>query len=156
MPCAISCMISAIFIIGMIYFYNMTDENKIVKQYKSSLSSDLQNLYKKISRERMIISYQGYVLGVVISLGIIFYNLKIKSLKMNASSLVCTVVATSFITNYFYYMLSPKSDWMLSHMNNQEEVKLWLSMYKEMQFNYHMGLVFGIIAVGMLAFAFRC
>lgn len=156
MPCAISCMISAIFIIGMIYFYNMTDENKIVKQYKSSLSSDLQNLYKKISRERMIISYQGYALGVVISLGIIFYNLKIKSLKMNSSSLVCTVVATSFITNYFYYMLSPKSNWMLSHMNNQEEVKLWLSMYKEMQFNYHMGLVFGIIAVGMLAFAFRC
>ena len=53
-------------------------------------------------------------------------------------------------------MLSPKSNWMLSHMNNQEEVKLWLSMYKEMQFNYHMGLVFGMIAVGMLAFAFRC
>ena len=156
MPCAISCMISAIFIIGMIYFYTMTYENKIVKHYKSSLSSDLQNLYKKISKERMIISYQGYALGVIISLGIIFYNLKIKSLKMNTSSLVCTVVATSFITNYFYYMLSPKSNWMLSHMNNQEEVKLWLSMYKEMQFNYHMGLVFGIIAVGMLAFAFRC
>lgn len=156
MPCALSCMISLIFIIGMIYFYNMTDKSIIVKHYKSSLSKELQQRYEKISKERMNISYQGYALGVIISIGIIFYNLKVKSVKMNTSSLVCTVVATSFITNYFYYMLSPKSDWMLNYMNNPNEVKLWLSMYKEMQFNYHMGLVLGIIAVGMLAFAFRC
>jgi hypothetical protein len=29
-------------------------------------------------------------------------------------------------------------------------------MYREMQYNYHMGLVLGIIAVGILGFAFRC
>jgi hypothetical protein len=69
---------------------------------------------------------------------------------MNTTSLVCTVVATAFITNYFYYMLSPKSDWMLNHMNNKEEIKAWLLMYREMQFNYHMGLVLGIISAGLL------
>ena len=156
MACAISCMISAIFIIGMIYFYNMTDKSAIVKHYKSSLSSDLQKRYEKIKNERANISYQGYALGVILSLGIIFYNLKIKSSKMNTTSLVCTVIATSFLTNYLYYMLSPKSDWMLNHMSNQEEVKSWLLMYREMSFNYHMGLTLGIIGVGVLAFAFRC
>ena len=156
MACAISCMISAIFIIGMIYFYNLTDKSTIVKYYKASLSSDLQKRYDKISKERTNISYQGYILGVILSLGIIFYNLKIKGAKMNTTSLVCTVLATAFVSNYFYYMLSPKSDWMLNHMNNQEEVKAWLLMYREMQYNYHMGLVLGIIAVGILAFAFRC
>lgn len=103
-----------------------------------------------------MISYQGYVLGVIISLGIIFYNLKIKGTKMSNSSLVCTVIATAFITNYFYYMLHRKSDWMLNHVGNQEEVKAWLQMYREMQYNYHMGITLGIIAVGILAFAFRC
>lgn len=156
MVCTISCMISIIFFIGMIYFYNMANKSAVVKQYKSSLSKELQQRYEKISKERMIISYQGYVLGVIISLGIIFYNLKIKSVKMNNSSLISTVIATSFITNYFYYMLSPKSDWMLYHMNDEKEIKSWLLMYREMQFNYHMGLVLGIIAVGILAFAFRC
>jgi len=156
MACAISCMISAIFIIGMIYFYNLSDKSEIVKHYKSSLSSDLQKRYEKITKERTNISYQGYALGVILSLGIIFYNVKVKHLKMNTTSLVCTVIATSFITNYFYYMLSPKSDWMLNHTSNQEEVKAWLLMYREMQHNYHMGLVLGIIAVGILAFAFRC
>ena len=156
MACVISCMISAIFIIGMIYFYNLTDKSDIVKHYKSSLSSDLQKRYEKITKERSNISYQGYILGVIFSLGIIFYNLKIKHSKMNTTSLVCTVVATAFITNYFYYMLSPKSVWMLNYMSNQEEVKSWLLMYREMQYNYHMGLVLGIIAVGILGFAFRC
>jgi len=156
MACAISCMISVIFVIGMIYFYNMTDKSTIVKHYKSSLSSDLQKRYEKITKERTNISYKGYILGVILSLGIIFYNLKIKHSKMNTTSLVCTVLATAFITNYFYYMIHPKSEWMLNHMNNQEEVKAWLQMYREMQYNYHMGLVLGIIAVGILAFAFRC
>ena len=156
MVCAFSCMISAIFIIGMIYFYNLTDKSDIVKHYKSSLSSDLQKRYEKITKERSNISYQGYILGVIFSLCIIFYNLKIKHSKMNTTSLVCTVVATAFITNYFYYMLSPKSVWMLNYMSNQEEVKSWLLMYREMQYNYHIGLVLGIIAVGILGFAFRC
>jgi len=156
MACVISCMISVIFIIGMIYFYNMTDKSEIVKHYKNKLSSDLQKRYDKISKERMIISYQGYAIGFILSLVIIFYNLKIKKSKMETTSLVCIIIATSFVTNYFYYSLSRKSDWMLNHMGTPEEVKAWLQMYREMQYNYHMGLVLGIIAVGIFAFAFRC
>jgi hypothetical protein len=149
-------MISAVFIIGMIYFYNMTDKSTIVKHYKEKLSSDLQKRYDKIAKERMTISYYGYALGVILSLIIIFYNLKIKGAKMTTFALVCTVMATCFLTNYFYYMLSPKSDWMLNNMGNQEEVKAWLQMYREMSYNYHAGLALGIVAVGVLAFAFRC
>jgi hypothetical protein len=156
MACATSCIISVIFLIGMIYFYNMSNKSEIVRHYKDKLSSDLQNRYDKISRERMMISYQGYALGFILSLGIIFYNYKIKGEKLGTTSLVCTVIATAFITNYFYYILHPKSDWMLNHLQNKEEIRVWLEMYREMQYNYHMGLVLGIISVGILAFAFRC
>jgi len=156
MPCSISCMISTVFLIGMIYFYNMTNKSKIVSHYKEKLPSDLQKLYEKISIERRRISIYGYILGLLISLCIIFYNIKIKHNRLKTSSLVCIVMATCFITNYFYYILSPKTDWMLNHINNKEQVSAWLLMYREMSFNYHMGLVLGIIAVGIFAFAFRC
>jgi hypothetical protein len=156
MPCAISCIISCVFIIGMIYFYNMTDKSEIVKHYKEKLPTDLQIRYEKIAKERRKISIHGYILGLIISLFIIFYNLKIKGVKMNTFSLVCTVMATCFLTNYFYYMLSPKSDWMLNHINSPEQVKAWLLMYREMSFHYHAGIALGIIAVGIMAFAFRC
>ena len=147
MACAISCMISAAFIIGMIYFYNRTDKSV----YKDKLSTDLQKKYDTIAKERMTISYQGYIAGIILSLFIIFY----KGVK-NTFSLVCTVMSTCFLTNYFYYMLHPKSDWLLNHMDNQEEVNAWLKMYREMQYNYHAGLALGIVAVGIFAFAFRC
>jgi uncharacterized protein YacL len=156
MACLLSCAISTIFIIGMIYFYNMTNKSKIVNAYKEKMPPDLQKRYEKISEERMRISYQGYILGFVLSLFVIFYNYYFKGAKLNNTSLICTVIAVSFITNYFYYMLSPKSDWMLNHMNSQDQVKGWLLMYREMQFNYHAGLALGIIAVGVMAFAFRC
>ena len=131
----------------------MTYNNAVVTKYKTSLSSDLQKKYDAISKERMMISYQGYILGLCLSLVIIFYNLQIKGVKN--FPLVCTVMATCFLTNYFYYILSPKSDWMLNHMGNQKETSAWLEMYREMSFNYHAGLAFGIVAVGILAFAFR-
>lgn len=156
MPCSLSCMISGIFIIGMIYFYNMTDKSEIVKHYKEKLTYSLQKRYEKIGEERKWISYRGYILGLILSLVIIFYNVKMRGYKLNTISLVCLVMATCFLTNYFYYMLSPKSDWMLNHTTNQEEVKAWLLMYREMSYNYHMGIALGIIAVGVLAFAFRC
>ena len=120
------------------------------------MSSDLQKRYEKITKERISISYYGYGLGFILSLFIIFYNIKLKGVKMKTFSLVCTVMATCFLTNYFYYMLSPKSDWMLNHVNSPEETKAWLHMYREMSFNYHMGLALGIIGAGFIAFAFRC
>jgi len=156
MACTISCMISGIFIIGMIYFYGMTNKSEIVKHYKERLTQPLQDRYERIVKERMMISLRGYILGFILSLFIIFYNVKIKGYKMNTFSLVCAVMATCFLTNYFYYMLSPKSDWMLNHTTSQEEVRAWLQMYREMSYNYHMGIALGIIAVGFLAFAFRC
>ena len=151
MPCSISCAISCIFIIGMIYFYNATDKSEIVKQYKATLPIDLQQRYEKIIEERKRISYQGYGVGLLLSLVILYF-----SRKMNTISLVCTVMATAFLTNYFYYMLSPKSDWMLNHITNKDQVHAWLIMYRTMSYNYHLGIVFGIIAVGIFAFAFRC
>lgn len=156
MPCSISCTISTIFIIGMIYFYNMTSKSKIVKEYKEKLPLDLKLLYEKLAKERMYISYYGYVLGFLLSLFIILYNLKLKNQKLNNISIVCIVMTTCFLTNYFYYILSPKSDWMLNHIKDQASAQAWLKLYRGMQFNYHFGLVLGIIAVGIFAFSFRC
>ena len=116
----------------------------------------MQKLYGKISQERRSISYYGYGLGLLLSLCLIFYYIQIKKVKMNASALVCMATATTFLVHYFYYMLSPKTDWMLNHMKKQEEVNAWLQMYKAMQYNYHMGMALGIIAVAIFASAFRC
>jgi len=161
MPCSSTCLLATALIIAMIYFQNATTKSKIVQEYKKQLPSNLQKLYEKLSAERLRINYYGYTLGLVLSLIIILYNYNLtKNNKLQLSktntSLVCLVIVVSFFTNYFYYILSPKSTYMLEHINSPEQTKAWLAMYREMQYNYHMGFVIGVVAVGVLAYAFRC
>jgi uncharacterized membrane protein YkgB len=156
MCCTITCSIAAVFLLAMIYFNISTLNSDVVKKYKESLPSDLQVVHDKIAKERLSISMSGYLLGLIFCIIIIFYNTTLKRNRLGAKSLVCIVVTTSFLTNYFYYTLSPKSDWMLNHLKTPEQNKAWIEMYRTMKYNYHMGFIFGIISVGLLAFAFRC
>jgi hypothetical protein len=155
MVCYISCSISAIFIIGMIYFYNATHNDPVILNYKSQLSPKQRPIYDNIVAERQRISIQGYSLGAFLSLLLIISNSQYKIFKAPYSS-VCLVLMISFFTNYFYYMLSPKTDWMLNHMESSAQAQAWVKMYRTMQYNYHAGLVLGILGVGVLAYAFKC
>jgi MFS family permease len=127
-----------------------------MQNYEKNLSDKLKKIYKEIVAERTRIYYFGYVLGFVLAAVIILYNIQIKGMKMRWPIMVCITVAVAFITNYFYYILTPKTKWMLENIETPEETKAWLQMYRAMQTYYHGGLVFGIIAVGFAAFAFRC
>uniref|UniRef100_A0A6C0F4T8 Uncharacterized protein n=1 Tax=viral metagenome TaxID=1070528 RepID=A0A6C0F4T8_9ZZZZ len=159
MPCSISCSFALIFIVSMIYMHNAASKSSTMQNYQKQLPADLQNLYKKIVNERLGIYYFGYVLGFILSAIIIFYNYSIRKGKsggLSTASIVCIVIAVSFLTNYFYYILSPKTNWMLDHIKGEDQTKAWLKMYRNMQVYYHSGLVLGIIAVAFFALAFRC
>ena len=154
MVCSTSCIISAVFIIGMIYFYNATSKSQVVQQYRAQLPLPQKAIYDKIAAERLNISLKGYGLGFLLSLFIVYYNYQKKQLQPSAT--VCLVLATSFLTNYFYYTLSPKTDWMLNHVEGKAQTQAWLQMYRTMQYYYHAGLALGILGIGVFAYAFRC
>ena len=156
MPCYISCALATIFVISSIFMSNATQTNKTIQHYQSQLPSNLQNLYAKITEERKRIYYYGYALGLVLSAIVIYYNNNTSRIKMTNTTMVCATITISFLTNYFYYMLSPKTTYMLQHINSPEETKAWLTMYRAMQYYWHAGLVLGIVAVAFLAIAFRC
>jgi len=154
-PCTISCSISAAFLIGMIYMNYAVAKSQIILKYKSQLPENLQKTYEEITNERTRIYYQGYVLGFILSLVIIGTNVYSEHKMLSTMSMICLVLATSFVTNYFYYILSPKKKWMLDYITTPDQTKAWLHMYRGMQVYYHTGLVLGIIAVGIFAHAFR-
>ena len=154
-PCTISCSIAVVFLIGMIYMNYSTAKSQIILKYKSQLPENLRFIYEQITKERMTIYYKGYILGIILSLFIILGNVYLEHKMLSTTSMVCLVLATSFITNYFYYILSPKKNWMLNYITTPEQTKAWLQMYRGMQVYYHTGLVLGIIAVGIFAHAFR-
>jgi len=155
-PCGITCGLSSVFILSMVYMHYSMWDSQIMQKYKNQLPETLQNTYKEIIKERTTIYYIGYLLGFLLSLVIIFYNTQILKNKMGNLGMVCLVVSVSFIVNYFYYMLSPKTKWMLNEINTEEQTKAWLGMYRHMQVYYHSGFVLGLFGVGLFAYAFRC
>ena len=156
MACRWSCLLAAVFIVAMIYFTTSMSDATDMKLYRSEMPNALRNRYDKIVNERRNIYYQGYLLGFAISFLVILTNKYYLRKKFDQFSLVCTVVVISFLTNYFYYILSPKSDWMLNHIQTEKQAKNWLYIYRKHQVAYHTGLVLGIIAMAIFAYAFRC
>jgi hypothetical protein len=154
-PCTISCSISAVFLIGMIYMNYSIVSSQIILKYKAQLPDNLQQIYDEITHERLTISYQGYVLGFILSLVIISANVYSDHKMLSTTSMVCLTLAVSFLTNYFYYILAPKKNWMLNYIKTPEQTQAWLEMYRGMQVYYHTGLVLGLVAVGVFAHAFR-
>lgn len=155
-PCKLSCAVSLVFIIGMVYMMYSINQSDIIKNYEKSLSEELLPVYKKISQERTSIYYYGYFLGFILALIFIVYNSRVKKVPLSSMPLVCIVISISFFTNYFYYILSPKTTYMTDHLQTPEEIQTWGKMYRGMQKYYHTGLVLGLISIGAFGFAFRC
>ena len=152
--CILSCLISIVFLISMIYYTLLFDKNKVINNYKSKLNENQLIKYNKIVNERKEIYFKGYILGFILSFVYIIFIKKyinnLMGLYKNLGSkpyILCTVTAITFITNYFFYILSPKSDWMILHIDDKELKQEWLKVYRTMQKNYHLGFVFGILAV---------
>lgn len=156
LPCGITCGLSSLFMLSMVYMHYSMWDSQIMQKYRDQLPEELQSSYKEIIKERATIYYIGYFLGFLLSMIIIFYNTQIMKNKMGNLGMVCLVVSVSFIVNYFYYILTPKTKWMLNEIKTEQQTKAWLGMYRNMQVYYHSGFVFGLFGVGLFAYAFRC
>ena len=155
-PCTISCLLSGVFILSMIYMTYSVSNDRFIQTYENQLPENLKKIYKAVVSERSRIYYFGYVLGFILAAVIIAYNTQINKNKMGWTSMVCLTIIVSFFTSYFYYILSPKKNWMLENISTEEQTKAWLTMYRKMQYYYHSAFVFGILGVGFFSLAFRC
>jgi hypothetical protein len=156
MPCTITCVIALVFLIANIYTILSSSRDKSDKQDFLNVLNDKQKFtYENIIKERKNIYYMGYILGLLLSLLIIFVIKKINKNKLNNISLICLVGSITFITNYLFYILYPKTDYMLLHLNDKKQIEEWLKIYKKMQFKFHMGFVLGIIAVMIFCYGLR-
>ena len=146
MFCGATCIIAFIFLVANI-FTILSCQNIDKREFNSVLNTSQKSTYKTIIEERRNIYYMGFVLGIILSILVIAYMKKIQNKRPNNTSLVCIVGSITFITNYLFYILYPKTDYMLLHLNDKRQIEEWLKIYKKMQFRYHLGFILGIIAV---------
>ena len=147
MVCGVSCAIATVFIVAMIFTMYGSDNTDAIQSFKRILTPQQNEIYIKITNERRQIYYVGFGLGLLASFAFLAWNnmSRAGSRRLNQCSTICIVGAITFTVNYFYYMLAPKSDWMILHIEGDTQKKAWLHIYKKMQYNYHLGALLGLV-----------
>jgi len=157
MLCGITCSIGLMFLIANLYVTFTADKTKQKQEFYNTLSEDKIEKYEGIIKERRGIYLKGYGLGLILAFIFLFLYEKFGwNDKKKGLNKICFIGGITLLVNYFYYMLSPKTDYMILHLNEEDQRKQWLKINKTMQFNYHIGLLLGIIASMVLAYALKC
>lgn len=151
MICPKYCGIAIVFFVGMIYTTFATDKCSMTKNFIESLNELQAERYKSIISERRNIYLSGYLFGLALSAIIIIGMLK----SITKFQMLCITGSVTFLTVYFYYILSPKQDLMVVFLNDRNQRYEWQKIYKKMQFNYHIGLLLGIIAALVFAMSIK-
>ena len=157
MLCGITCSIGLMFLIANLYVTFTADKTKQKQEFYNTLSEDKIEKYESIIKERRGIYLKGYGLGLILAfISLFLYEKFGGNDKRKGLNKICFIGGITLLVNYFYYMLSPKTDYMVLHLNEENQRKKWLNINKTMQFKYHIGLLLGIIASMVLSYSVKC
>jgi hypothetical protein len=139
------CFESALLGVGLLgaSVYTSFVPKEEVNMLKNILSGDALNAYNKINKERYTQYFQGLALGFLLVILINnFYGEMITNSFHKTTLFLLIVMSVSL----FYYLMMPKSDYMLNHITTEKENKAWLHVYKTMKNRYIIGFLLGALA----------
>lgn len=148
MPCMVSCTIATGLLIAMLFTMVSPEKVSIMHDYEAHLNPAQKVKYHALRKERLQIYLTGFALGILLAV-IIIYRLRRQSIFSN----VCLSGAIVFVVAYFYYVFTPKSDYMILYLDEKEDREAWLRVYRHMTLMYHLGFVIGVLAVMLFCYA---
>lgn len=149
--CPFTCAIATTFLIADVYVALDIQKSVTKSRFIAVLNESQRLRYNNIVAERRNIYFRSYLIGVGLSIIFLALTKNTKRDGLTSTGIVCTVGAITLLTNYFFYILSPKTDYMVLHLDTTAQKEAWLAIYRHMQVKYHTGLVLGIIASMLFA-----
>lgn len=102
--------------------------NKEGKELESKLNEEQKKKYKDIKKERK----NHYLIGLI--LGIFVACLFNRYFGKNIKQMTCAYLGIStFVANQFY-LLMPKTNWMIEYLEEKEDIIAWNNVYKRMRY----------------------
>jgi hypothetical protein len=140
-----NCFDSAVLGIGLLGagIYTSFVPKDEINQLRNILSGKAVDAYQKINEERFNQYLQGLALGFILVLLVNYFYGENISNSYHKTTLFLLIV---LVTSLFYYLLSPKSDYMLNHLHTPKEINAWLNVYKTMKQRYIVGFILGVVA----------
>jgi hypothetical protein len=137
--CYISCGLAAAFFGGMLYLTLNPYKNIVLDEFLQTLTEEQMVTFNLVHKERMQIYLMGLILGLLLG----FTYLQMTKSCISRS---CGFVAIVMGVNYLFYMIYPKSTYMVRHLREPEQLHKWQNLYRTMQYNQYLGMIIGLIA----------
>ena len=140
----ISCAIAFVLLLSSILMHFFIDKKD---DFLLTLNVDQKKKYKDIIQERFKIYIFGMILGLVLGfLYVYIYN--------EDRFKVCKFVAIVLVTKLTFYYFYPKSDFMLYHLTETEQVSAWTDVYRNYKNAWRNSLIIATISYILLSFSF--
>ena len=146
MSCFNSCMIAFGLLGSKLLIMGSSGYSKNKYELVNMLNDKQKEAYFNIVKERGTLFMRGIILGCIIAFMVVY--LMSSGTRLTQT---CLFVSIALLIANYYYLLMPKSDYILSHLENKEQINAWLKMYKEMNFKSNLGSI-----LGAAAFLFVC
>jgi uncharacterized protein YacL len=140
----ISCAIAFVLLLSSILMHFFIDKKD---DFLLTLNESQKMKYKDIIQERFKIYIFGMILGLVLGfLYVYIYN--------EDRFKVCKFVAIVLVTKLTFYYFYPKSDFMLYHLTEKNQVSAWTDVYRNYKNAWRNSLILATISYILLSFSF--
>lgn len=146
MVCLSYCLLGAGFLFGSIACMATSKNAGNHADFQKLLSPEQMNTYQVIVNERLSIYTQGLLIGVILGLLVVSMLSELTTLNR-----VCVFVVVALVFNILYYMLMPKTTYMLQHLKGEDQINAWLEIYKSMRQRYILGFFIGVVGYAVFA-----
>ena len=140
----ISCAIAFILLLSSILMHFFIDKKD---DFLLTLNDDQKQKYKSIILERFRIYIFGMILGLLLGFSYIYIYSEDKFK-------VCKFVAIVLVTKLTFYYFYPKSDFMLYHLTEREQVSAWTDLYRNYKNAWINSLILAIISYILFSLSF--
>lgn len=151
--CSSTLFIAFIFLLADIIFIFNTYNSSIKSEFYNNLDVGKQQIYKSIVQERTMIYMKSVFIALMSALSYMYLVPRgnfFKPQNMSKFNIVALSVVIYYIVSYHMYILYPKTDYMMLHLDSENEKVAWLKVYRNMQYNFHLSFVLGFIGICIL------
>ena len=140
----VSCAIAFILLLSSILMHFFIDKKD---DFLLTLNIDQKQKYKSIILERFRIYIFGMILGLLLGFGYAYiYN--------EDKFKVCKFVAIVLVTKLTFYYFYPKSDFMLYHLTEREQVSAWTDLYRNYKNAWKNSIILAILSYILFSLSF--